>query len=257
MTPEVQPDSSKAKLNISLDYRIICAVLAAALLLTLLAWKPWSAKSTSDRTVQVSGETTVKAAPDEFIFYPSYQVENADKQAALTELTKKSEDVVAKLKELGVPGSGIKTNTSGYDYPVYLDDQKQTATYTLQLTVTLSDQKLAQKVQDYLVTTSPTGSVSPQFGFSDSKQKQLEGQARDAATKEARAKADQMGKNLGFKIGKVKSVSDGTGFSGGPIMPLEARGSMAAADDAKATSLAIQPGENELPYTVTVVYYIK
>lgn len=256
MTPEVQPDSSKTKLNISLDYRVISIVLLAVVLVLLLAWKPWSAKTTSDRTIEVSGETTVKATPDEFIFYPSYQVENADKQAALNELTKKSEDIVAKLKGLGVSDGAIKTNTSGYDYPVYLDDQKDTATYTLQLTVTLSDQKLAQKVQDYLVTTSPTGSVSPQFGFSDSKQKQLEGQARDAATKEARAKADQMGKNLGFKIGKVKSVSDGASLGGGPIMPLEARSSMMAADD-KASSLTIQPGENELPYTVTVVYYIR
>lgn len=255
MTAESQPNESKVKLNVSLDYRIISVVLLAVVLVMLFLWMPWSANTTSDRTVEVSGETTVKATPDEFVFYPAYQVENADKQTALDELTKKSEDVVAKLKELGVAESAIKTNTSGYDYPAYFGEDRNTATYTLQLTVTLSDQKLAQKVQDYLVTTSPTGSVSPQFGFSDSKQKQLESQARDAATKEARAKAEQMGKNLGFKVGKVKAVSDGTSFSGGPIVPLEARG-MSVAED-KASSLAIQPGENELPYTVTVVYYIK
>jgi uncharacterized protein YggE len=186
-----------------------------------------------------------------------YQVQSDDKQAALSELTKKSDEIVDKLKELGVADKSIKTSTSGYDYPVYIDTDSKEATYSLQLTITLEDQKLTQKVQDYLVTTSPTGSVSPQYSFSDKKQKQLESQARDTATKEARAKADQMGKNLGFKIGKVKAVSDGSGFSGGPIMPLDSRGySTMEAKDSSA-SLAVQPGENELPYSVTVVYFIR
>jgi uncharacterized protein YggE len=97
--------------------------------------------------------------------------------------------------------------------------------------------------------------VSPQANFSDAKRKDLERQARDAATKDARAKADQSAKNLGFKVGLVKTVTDGTGF-GGIIYPLTASG-VAKATDLSQPSLAIQPGENDLSYTVTVTYYLK
>jgi uncharacterized protein len=247
------PNNAKTSLKLALDYRIISALLLVAIAVMLLVWKPWAGSGTTDRTVEVTGETTLKAAPDEFVFYPTYQVKGENREAALAELSKKVDDIVAKLKELGVPDKAIQTNTNSYDY--YKSDTDGTATYMSQLNITLNNQKLAQKVQDYLAVTAPTGSVSPQYGFSDAKQKELESKARDAATKQARAKAEQMGKNLGFKVGKVKSVTDGASF-GGPI--LYGRSQAAVAEDlVKPTSLALQPGENELPYSVTVVYFIR
>jgi uncharacterized protein YggE len=120
------------------------------------------------------------------------------------------------------------------------------------LTITVNDKALTQKVQDYLVTTSPTGSVSPQTTFSEAKRKELESKARDEATKDARSKAEQSAKNLGFKIGKVKSVEDGSGFGG-----IVLREGLTMASDSKATSLSVQPGENDLHYTVTVTYYLR
>jgi SNF2 family DNA or RNA helicase len=45
--------------------------------------------------VSVSGSATLKAEPDEYVFYPSYEFKNADKTAGLKELTAKSEEVVA------------------------------------------------------------------------------------------------------------------------------------------------------------------
>ena len=186
----------------------------------------------------------------------SYQFKNADKAAALAELTKKSDEIVKKLKDLGVPDSKIKTNSGGYDSPIYYleDDDKTTPTYTLSLTVTVTDKDVAQKVQDYLVTTSPLGAVSPQPNFSDAKRKELENKARDEATKEARQKADQSARNLGFAVGQVKQVTDGAGF-GGIVYPT--RGLAADAVGAEVQKLSIQPGENELSYTVTVVYYVR
>jgi uncharacterized protein YggE len=113
---------------------------------------------------------------------------------------------------------------------------------------------LAQKVQDYLVTTTPTGSVSPQSMFSEAKRQELNNQARDEATKDARAKAEQSAQNLGFKLGKVKSITDGAGFD--QIMPMDAVVSTGSAE-ASVSRLAVQPGESELSYSVTVIYYIR
>ena len=242
------------KSNLNVDLRVIAGLLLVVIAAMLFVWKPWSSTNASDRTVEVTGEAEVTAKPDEFVFYPSYEFKLANNDAALAALTTKSEEVVAKLKDLGVPDNKIKTSSSGYDRPVLYENDAKNATYTLQLTVTVGSIEAAQKVQTYLVTTTPTGSVSPQASFSDKKRKELEGTARDKATKDARAKVEQMADNLDFKIGKVKAITDGAGFN---TFPSAIRGEGLGTTDAKSSNLTVQPGENDLSYSVTVVYFIK
>lgn len=241
------------KLSLSLDYRFVTLGLLAVIIVMFFLWKPWVPKTT-DRTIEVNGQATVSARPDEFLFYPSYHFSNSNKQTALFELAAKSEQLVSELKKLGVADKDIKTNSSGWSYPIYDGGSDKTPTYTLSLTVTVDSDELAQKVQDYLVTTEPIGGVSPQATFSEQKRKEVEDKARDQATKDARKKADQSAKNLGFRLSSVKTVNDGSGFGG--IIPFAER-SMAADIANPEASLSLQPGENELTYTVTVTYFIK
>lgn len=253
-----QPTTSKPStaMNIRLDYRAVIVVLVLVIIGMLGMWKPWQPKAVADRTVEVTGQATISAKPDEFIFYPAYNIRNNDRQAALKELSTKSDEIVGKLKALGVSDSKIKTNSDSWYYPYYDDSSSMATTYTLRLTVTVTSQDLAQKVQDYLLTTSPTGAISPQANFSEAKRNELENQARDKASKDARSKADQSAKNLGFKISRVKSVNDGAGF-GGPIYPYAADSKALSSVDSVQPSLTVQPGENDLTYTVTVAYYIR
>ena len=267
MDPTTEPSDSaplktKKSFTFTFDYRVVVGVLLAVIIAMLLLWRPWEFRADANaRTVQVTGEAKVTAVPDEFVFNPSYSFKNADKDAALKELTAKSDEIVKKLKELGVADNKIKTNSDGYSYPIYSDenssvlapDTRQMPTYTLTFTITVGDKEKAQKVQDYLVTTTPTGSVSPQATFSDAKRKELESKARDEATKEARAKAEQSAKNLGFKVGAIKSVNDGNGFD--DFYPALESGM--GTDVAQSSKLSLQPGENDLTYQVKVVYYIK
>ncbi len=194
------------------------------------------------------------AEPDEFVFNPTYEFKDPDKTVALKQAEARSTEVVAKLKALGVPDNKIKTNTNSSERKFFPVLGNNDSNYTLQLTVTVGRRDQAQKIQDYLVTTNPTGEVSPQANFSDAKRKHLESQAHDLATKEARSKADQSAKNLGFKVGKVKSVEDGTGFGG--ITPL-LKGITAQDAESQSAKLSVQPGQNDLQYSVTVTYYVK
>ncbi len=255
---DIPTPQKNTKMSLSLDYRLIIVLLLLVIGGMLWAWKPWQNISPLDtnRVISVTGDANLKAEPDEFVFSPDYQFKDKDKAAALTQLTKKSDEVTKKLKELGVADSKIKTNSDGYNNGYYFEESSGLNTYSLRLTVTVSDKALAQKVQDYLVSTSPTGSVSPNANFSDAKRKQLASKARDEATKDARIKADQSAANLGFTIGKIKSVKDGSGFDT-PI-PLYSKNSIAA-DSAAANSpsLGVQAGENDLNYSVNVVYYVK
>ncbi len=255
MTPTDPPEKQpKLSFKLSIDLRVIIILLLVVIAALVVIWKPWQAQSSSERTVSVTGETTLTAEPDEFVFSPSYDVKNPDRPTALKEISQKSDDIVRQLKGLGVTDKQIKTNASGYDQ-IYIPVEEDTSTYTLQLTITLNKRDLAQKVQDYLVTTSPSGSVTPQYNFSDQMRKSLENQARDSATKDARSKADVEAKNLGFKVGKVKSVTDSGGVNPYPLLELGAPS--ATGTDDKTTQLAVQPGENKLSYSVTVIYFIR
>jgi uncharacterized protein YggE len=258
MPPNESTPSPKHKMSLSFDLRIVVVVLLLVIITMGALWKPWNGKTSDDRTVSVTGEATITAEPDEYLFYPNYRFKGTDKDAALADLTKKSDTIVGELKKLGVADSKIKTNSSGYgDYYSYSREPgTNESTYTLTLTVTVDNRTLAQKVQDYLLTTSPLGSVSPQPTFSDAKRKQLQTKARDAATKDARAKADQSAKNLGSKLGKVKQVSDGTGFDD-IYYGTDSGGALSISESSDKRQLAIQPGENDLNYTVKVVYYLR
>lgn len=250
---------ANSRMTISVDYKKISIALLILIVLLIALWRPWQTHySDKSRVISVTGQTTISATPDEYIFYPSYQISDSDNETALNAMTTKSEEVVAGLKKLGVSDKKIKTDSNGYDNLYISAPEEDQTTYTLNLTVSVSDRKLAQKVQDYLLTTTPTGNVTPQASFSDKKRTSLESSARDAATKDARKKADQMATNLGFKVGAVKSVADDNGFNA--ISPYVVKGSgldMAVAPERSSTSLSLQPGENELDYSVTVTYYIR
>ncbi len=263
-TPTSSDNSHKVKLSI--DLRVVVVLLLLVILGLLLAWHPWNGASlaTNDRVVTVTGESTLQAEPDQFTFTPSYEFKDVSRDAALVKLSDKNSELIAHIKSLGVPDSAIKTNASDYNqggiyYPVgetkpVVDDS---ATYSLRLTITVQKRDAAQKVQDYLAKTNPSGTVTPNNSFSDAKRKQLESQARDQATKDARGKADQSAKNLGFKVGKVKSVSDGSGFSGRPYDTKVMSANGAGGSEAAAPSISVQPGQDPLSYSVTVEYYLR
>jgi uncharacterized protein YggE len=257
--PEYPPLQKKKRLSIPLDSRTLIILLLLVIVGMLFYWKPWNKPpQNTDRTVQVTGESTLKAEPDEFVFSPSYEFKNASKQAALDEMSKKSDEIVSKLKKLGVADNQIKTNADGYARGIYFPSSESgQTTYNLMVNVTVNNKELAQKVQDYLVTTSPSGAVTPYSNFSKAKQKALQSQARGEAEKDAHEKADRSAKNIGFKLGAVKSVSETNGF--GTIEPLLEKN--AASSDVSVPSagsgISLQPGQSDIDYKISVTYYIK
>ena len=236
---------------------VVAILLALAIVVIIIIWKPWEPTvKASDRTISVTGTATVTATPDQYVFSPSYDLTSTDQQTANSDLASKSTDIVTKLKALGVSATDIKTNSNGYsNNSYYLPVQKKagTFTYTLDVTITINDAGLAQKVQDYLVTTNPTGDISPNVDFSPAKKTTVQNNARDKAEKDAHAKADQSAANLGFKVDRVKSVQDGSLDTG---YPRAFNDSISAGAQAATPQLTVQPGQNDLSYSVSVVYYI-
>ncbi len=246
--------------NITLD-KVLKWVQFAMLIavLGLLLWlQPWKGNTASDATrkITVAGEATIKAEPDEYLFTPYFEAKGTEQEALKKDLNDKANVAVKKLKELGIEDSKIKVDSSSYDYWFFEPGQEGSLTVTLQVTV--SDKAKAQEVQDYFTTLDLKGQLTPQATFSKSKQKELEAQATDEASKDAKSKAEKQATLVGAKIGKVIEVSQGS--MGGYPMPLMTTADSATMSrDAKleVSSLPVMAGENEFSWSVSVTYELK
>ena len=236
--------------KVSIDLRIVCAVLLLVIAALIVLWRPWTLRSGEARTITLTGEATMKAEPDEFQFNPTYQKKGTDRAAIQQELIAQVNNVIEKLKELGVQESDISLSSSTYDN--YWNDGTSEVTSNT-LTITVGNKELSQKVQDYLVTTSPQGQVSPYATFSSSKRKELETKVRADAIADAKNKADAMAADLEVKLGKVVSITD---QQPGGVMPMLGR-DMAVAETSSSLSLPVLAGEQEISYSVQIIYELR
>lgn len=247
-TPSSSP-SSHTTLRLTLDWRVVSAVLLAVVVVMLVLWQPWAAKAAA-KTITVRGEATIERVPDLFRFQPSYQ------HADVNKVTETGNTAVTKLKELGVKDADIKTTVSaatskpdgGPEILIY--PPRSTSTYTINLTVNSKD--LAQKVADYLASSGATGLITPQPDFSKATRAQLDLEARKKASADAKAKAQVMAEQLGGRLGKVVKISEDGGYG---IMPSEGRA--VEADKSTASSPTIQPGTNQVTYSFSVQFELK
>lgn len=239
------------KLNIDTAKTQLVLRVALIFLLALAFWQPWR-QTGQVRTITVSGNATMRSEPDYYQFSPQYQVELKDKTAAITQLNAKMRTITDKLQTLGVKDSDIALSAAAYQQ--YYPEKSDEETVTASLTVRVDTKDLAQKVQDYLVTTSPSGELTPIPSFSDERRQNLESDVRAKAIDDARAEAERTAKQLGERLGKVVEIKDTAG--GGGIMPYETR---VMSDDAAGapSSLPIFPGEQEITFSVEVVYEIR
>jgi uncharacterized protein YggE len=125
------------------------------------------------------------------------------------------------------------------------------------LTIKVSDKELSQKVQDYLVTTSPFGQVTPYASFSDEKRKSVESSVRSKAIADAKSNAEQTASELGLKVSKVVSISDP---QNGVVMPMFTKAADMAVGVAEAgtqSSLPVLSGKQDITYVVQVTFELK
>ncbi len=223
----------------------------------LLLWsQPWNAAGGAEkRTISVTGEATTEEAPDEYTFSPYFEAKGMDKTALKETLTIQANDAVAKLKELGVAESDMKLDLSSFDQWYWLEGEEGVATAYIQIKI--SDKDLAQKVQDYLLSTDAKGQQTPQASFSKDKQKSLEDSLTNEAILDARRKAEQQAAQLGAKLGDATKIQE----SADVVFPMAYDAGVAtleaSADSARSSSLPVLVGEDEYTKTVSVTFELK
>jgi uncharacterized protein len=248
-------------MTINISRNQIVKIIELVILVCILGILIWStfiddSSSNTQRTITESGQATIESEPDQYVFLPYYESSGTDQVAVQEDLNQKATEVTNKLKELGVEEKDIKLQSSAYEN--WFPDESGSATTTVSLEVTVSNKELSQKVQDYLITTGAKGQISPQGKFSEAKKKELDAQAREIASKEAKTKAEAQAAIFGAKVGDVIKIEQGNNNDIGYPMPITLdSGSAEMARDSTASSLPVLPGQNSYSASVSVTYELQ
>lgn len=240
---------------------IIIAILLVTIGAMTFVWRPWEG-SRATRTITVIGEADVKAIPDEFLFTPYYERTGSDASKLKAELDTFGKKLLDDIVKLGVAKEDVTMTSTSYGQasdgggtaatePAMPGGKSVEPTATLSVTITAPGKDLAQKVQNYLGSTDAKGQLTAQAVFSKEKRKELEAQARDKATDDAKTKASETAATLGVSVGKVKEVKDSV--RSGSIFPMNASG---VAEDSKS-SLPVTPGRDSVSVSLEIVFELK
>jgi uncharacterized protein YggE len=206
--------------------------------------------------IQVSGHGEVQAQPDTAFIDMGVQVTEKNVADARESAAKAADAVISSLKQNGVDEKDIKTINFSIQ-PQYVYDKNGTepritgyiVTNTVEAKIRKLD-SLSKVIDDATLAGGDNARFqSVRFDIEDN-QKLLE-QAREAAMKDAKAKADQLAKLSGVSLGKPLSISE-TQSSTPPPQLAEAF----AAPATGRTATPIQPGTGSVTVDVTVRWSI-
>lgn len=243
---EVTRNNKEKRIVLTLSWKLLALILALLLAGLTLYTKPWEQVSSNPRTIEITGEATIKRAPDSFIFNPSYE---ADSQEAIAA---KTIEVVKALKELGLGDAGIQTQVSSYEN-YGQDGPDGTYNHSVYMTLAVEDKELAQKVQDYLVQSGSIGQITPASGFTKATQKALRDEATTLAVEDAKNRAEQTAGNLGVKLGRVIKINEPD--QNMDIYPISSYDSSFMKEG--GMGLPINAGESEYPFSIKVEFEIR
>lgn len=201
------------------------------------------------RAITVVGQGEVKIAPD--VAFVTVGVRNREKTAMeAQEKTNQAMDaVIAKIKSLGIADKDIQT--SGINlWPVYERDSLISG-YEASNTVTVQVEiaKVGPLI-DAAVEAGANNSLSIGFGLKDPSAATL--QALEAASKEARTRADAIARGLGVTVKDVQIAVEETTSS--PVAMRDASYALKAAEGAMSAPTPVQPGEMTVTSRVRVTY---
>ncbi len=207
-------------------------------------------------TISVSGEGKTTAVPDIAQLSFGVQVQRqATAKQAMDLLGKDMQKIFDAVKKSGVEEKDIKTEglslTPAYDWT----DGKQVnkgfdASQSLRVKVRDMD-----KTSDVLAAATNAGANNVGgVSFTVDDPEKARAEARQKAIIQAQAKAKKLADQLGMKLGKLKSFSEGGGSEPRQMMVM---GAAMAAKSADVAETPIPAGEQEVNVTVNLTYELR
>lgn len=208
----------------------------------------------SGTRLDVSAEGAVTRAPDIATISAGVVTQALTASAAMQENASRMSATVAALKATGVADRDIQTGSLSLS-PQYRYAENKAPEITgyqasNQVSVRFRDVKRAGKILDTLVAQGANQINGPVFSVE--KADAAIDEARVAAIKTARARADLYAQAAGLKVKRILSISESQGYAPPPYpvpMMMSAR--------AEKADTAIEPGEQKLSVNVSVSFELE
>ncbi len=201
------------------------------------------------RRMTVNGQGEASAEPDMATLSIGVEVQAKTPGKALSDNAERMTAVMARLKDAGIAEKDLRTRQLGV-WPVYSErnQPERIAGYRAsnQLSVIIRSIDRLGDVLDQAVADGANRVNGPSFSIADPEP--LLAEARDAAVKDAIAKAERYAAAAGVALGEVLSIDEAGG--GAPILHRQMRA------EAMAASTPIAPGESSVSASVTITFAI-
>ena len=229
------------------------ALFAALILAAGLA--PASGQTATNRTLTMSGQGEVRAAPDTVTLSAGVTSEAPSAAAALAANTARMQSVFAALKKLGLADKDMQTanfSVSPEMAPQTANNNNQPPHVTgyqvsNQLQLRLDDVSRLGPALDALVTAGANQMNGIDFSIKDSAP--LLAEVRADAVSDARATAETYAKAAGVSLGPILSISENGGQGPRPVF-------MAMPMARAATAVPVAAGEESVTAEVSIVWEI-
>lgn len=251
-------DKAKSYFWVLLDLLIV-GIIVNLVFFVMPAIKRYVDSPNGFRTLTVSGEGKTFVSPD--VAYTSFAVVSRGKNPE--ELADNNNQKVAAAIAF-VKGEGIEAKdiqTTGYNLsPDYKYDPQTERNFITGYTLT---QTVSVKIRDLAKVAKIIGGLTPlgvnQIGgvsFSIDDPEQYLAQARAEAFKRARAKAEDMARQNGVKLGKIINFGE---YGGPPPIPYyrDFTASKFLGAGGEVAAPLIEPGTQEIRVTASVTYELE
>lgn len=217
----------------------------------------------NENVITVTGHGEIQAVPD--IANVSFTIKKEAKtvKEAQTQVSDIEKKVLESLKTNNILAKDIKTINASfnpkyeYKYGVpcgqYCPGKNVIVGYEASESIDLkirSTDDVGKIIQD-LGTLGVTELSGPNFTVEN--EEGLKAQARKEAIDEAKAKAKILAKDLGVRLGRITSFSEGGDYP----RPMYEKTMMGAGDMASSTPAVLPVGENTISSDVTITYKIR
>jgi uncharacterized protein YggE len=206
----------------------------------------------------VTGQGEVTTAPDRAEINLGIQANDSSVQAVQDKGNRTINQITQDLLSMGVDRADIKTvNYSLYPNYDFRSGSQKINGYALNVSLQVKAKDFSKISQIVDTATkdgaNQVGGVS--FTLSDEKKKEVENQAREAAVKEAKAKAESLSSLAGVKLGKIINISENSN-NNFPRPVLMEKSVLNVAGDAaqSAAPTNVEPGSTTFSLSVTLSY---
>jgi uncharacterized protein YggE len=231
----------------------MCVLLLAMMLILHGSLVVYADEKEPGRMIVVTGNGQVKAKPDMATLRAGVVTQAGTAAAALAENVKQMRQVFAGLTDFGIPAEDQQTSNFAVT-PQYNNrrattpEAPQLVGYEVrnQVTVTIRDVNRVGELLDALVRLGANQLYEVQFGLGDPER--LLDQARIAAVKDAKHKAELLSKAAGAMLGQVLGIEEVSNNKPQPVYMARA---------SAAESVPIAPGQETLTVTVSVRFMLQ